>query len=200
MLSDFDRAHGLKSIALRYFYAACADLANEIGKDHTPETHLIPLVLDAVSGRRTTSLSSEPITKRPTAAAFGGDVGQRCRELLRETAGAHEIVIHAGSINRDHLHMLLSIRPSLSGARAVQYLKGRSSHKLLGEFASLRKRYWGQHVWARGYWVASSGNVTDEVMRYGRNTFRIRRRRNQTMTSRWSEAAEGGPIRLSAVI
>ena len=51
----------------------------------------------------------------------------------------------------------------LSVSRAVQYLKGRSSHKLLSEFGILRKRYWGQHLWARGYWVASSGNVTDEV-------------------------------------
>jgi putative transposase len=58
---------------------------------------------------------------------------------------------------------LLSIPPSLSVSRAVQYLKGRSSHKLLAEFASLRKCYWGQHLWARGYWVASSGNVTDKV-------------------------------------
>ena len=81
----------------------------------------------------------------------GGDVGQRCRELLRETARAHEIVVHAGSINRDHVHMLLSIPPSLSVSRAVQHLKGRSSHKLQSEFASLRKRYWGQHLWARGY-------------------------------------------------
>ena len=93
-------------------------------------------------------------------AVLGGDVGQRCRELLRETAQAHEIVIHAGSINRDHVHMLLSIPPHLSVSRAVQYLKGRSSHKLLSEFGALRKRYWGQHLWARGYWVASSGNVT----------------------------------------
>ena len=59
--------------------------------------------------------------------------------------------------------MLLSIPPSLSVSRAVQYLKGRSSHKLLSEFGILRKRYWGQHLWGRGYWVASSGNVTDEV-------------------------------------
>ena len=34
---------------------------------------------------------------------------------------------------------------------------------LLSEYKALRKRYWGQHLWARGYWVASSGNVTDEV-------------------------------------
>jgi len=73
------------------------------------------------------------------------------------------MVVHAGSINRDHVHMFLSIPPSLSVSRAVQYLKGRSSHKLLAEFASLRKRYWGQHLWARGYWVTSSGNVIDEV-------------------------------------
>jgi len=73
------------------------------------------------------------------------------------------MAIHAGSIDRDHVHMLLSIPPSLSASRAVQYLKGRSSHKLSSEFASLRKPYWGQHLWARGYWVVSIGNVTDEA-------------------------------------
>jgi putative transposase len=59
--------------------------------------------------------------------------------------------------------MLIGIPPQLSVSRAVQYLKGKSSHKLLSEYKSLRKQYWGQHLWARGYWVASSGNVTDEV-------------------------------------
>ncbi len=94
---------------------------------------------------------------------LGGDVGHRCRELLREIAQSKEIQIHAGSINRDHVHMLISIPPNLSMCRAVQYLKGKNSNKLLSEFKSLRKRYWGQHLWARGYWVSSSGNVTDEV-------------------------------------
>ena len=94
---------------------------------------------------------------------LGGDIGHRCRELLREIARSKEMQIHAGSINRDHVHLLLSIPPNLSVSRAVQYLKGKSSHKLLSEFKSLRKRYWGQHLWARGYWVSSSGNVTDEV-------------------------------------
>ena len=55
---------------------------------------------------------------------LGGDVGVRCRELLRETAMAHEMVIHAGSVNRDHVHMLLSIPPSLSVSRAVQLSEG----------------------------------------------------------------------------
>jgi putative transposase len=91
-----------------------------------------------------------------------GDVGLRCRELLREIARSQEMPIYAGSVNRDHVHLLIGIPPQLSVSR-VQFLKGKSSHKLLSEFPVLRKRYWGQHLWARGYWVASSGNVTDEV-------------------------------------
>lgn len=94
---------------------------------------------------------------------LGVDVGLRCRELLREITRSKEMIIYAGSINRDHVHMLIGIPPSLSVSRAVQFLKGKSSHKLLSEFRHLKKQYWGQHLWARGYWVATSGNVTDEV-------------------------------------
>jgi len=86
-------------------------------------------------------------------AVLVGDVGLRCRELLREIARSQEMVIYAGSISRDHVHLLVGIPPQLSVSRAVQYLKGKSSHKMLSEFPQLRKRYW----------VASSGNVTDEV-------------------------------------
>ena len=52
MLSDFDQAYGLRSISLRYFNAAGADPAGQLGERHDPETHLIPLVLQAASGRR----------------------------------------------------------------------------------------------------------------------------------------------------
>ncbi len=52
MLDDFGAAHGMRSIALRYFNAAGADPDGEIGESHDPETHLIPLVLDAASGCR----------------------------------------------------------------------------------------------------------------------------------------------------
>ena len=92
-----------------------------------------------------------------------GDVGLRCRELLRDIAMSKEMQIHAGSVNRDHIHLLISIPPNLSVSRAVQYLKGKSSHRLLSEYGHLNKRYWGQHLWARGYWVVSSGNVTVEA-------------------------------------
>jgi putative transposase len=73
-----------------------------------------------------------------SAVTLGFGAGNCCARR-RE----HEMVAHAGSINRDHVHILLSIPPSLSVSRAVQHLKGRSSHKLLSEFGILRKRYWG---------------------------------------------------------
>jgi UDP-glucose 4-epimerase len=52
ILEDFDRDFGLKSVSLRYFNAAGADPEGELGERHQPETHLIPLVLQAASGRR----------------------------------------------------------------------------------------------------------------------------------------------------
>lgn len=50
MLRDFDVAYGIKSVSLRYFNAAGADPDGEVGEDHSPETHLIPLVLNAAAG------------------------------------------------------------------------------------------------------------------------------------------------------
>jgi len=100
-----------------------------------------------------------------------GDVGLRARELLREISRSHEMSIHAGAINRDHVHLLLSIPPHLSVSCAVQYLKGKSSHKLLSEYQSLRKRYWGQHLWSRGYWWRP---VAMLPMKSGRSTSKIK--------------------------
>lgn len=52
VLADYERAYGLRSVCLRYFNAAGADPEGQLGERHEPETHLIPLVLQAASGRR----------------------------------------------------------------------------------------------------------------------------------------------------
>jgi len=64
----------------------------------------------------------------------------------------------------DHVHLFVSIPPQVTISRLVQWSKGETSHKLPGEFAHLRKAFWGQHLWARGYSCCISGNVTDEVI------------------------------------
>ena len=69
---------------------------------------------------------------------------------LKRGSRANEMTIYTGAINRDHVHMLISIPRHLSVSRTVQFLKGKSSHKLLSEYQLLRKRYRGQHLWVGG--------------------------------------------------
>ncbi|MEY3600941.1 MAG: UDP-glucose 4-epimerase GalE, partial [Armatimonadota bacterium] len=52
ILSDYDHAFGLKSVSLRYFNAAGADAKGRLGEDHTPEQHILPLIIDTALGRR----------------------------------------------------------------------------------------------------------------------------------------------------
>ena len=93
-----------------------------------------------------------------------GEVGVRVRELIRQICRDSEVEILKGHVSKDHVHLFVSIPPQLTISRFVQRIKGKSSYKLLQEFAHLRKVFWGRHVWARGYFCCSSGNVTDEVI------------------------------------
>jgi putative transposase len=61
--------------------------------------------------------------------------------------------------------MLLSCPPTYAPAKLVQFLKGRSSRLLQEEYRELKKRYWGQHLWARGYFCGTVGAVTEEMVR-----------------------------------
>lgn len=60
--------------------------------------------------------------------------------------------------------MFVSVPPHLAISKLVQYLKGKSSYKLMQENKQLSRMFWGRHLWARGYFVATSGNVTDEII------------------------------------
>ena len=78
-----------------------------------------------------------------------GRVAERARDLIRQSCQAREVVVIRGVVSPDHVHLLVSAPPRLAPSKLVQYLKGRSSRRLQDEFGELRKRYWGQHLWAR---------------------------------------------------
>ena len=105
-----------------------------------------------------------------------GDVGLRVREVIRQICREEEVDILKGHVSKDHVHLFASIPPQVTISRLVQRLKGKSSHSLLGEFAHLRKAFWGRHLWARGYFCCSSGNVTDEAIAAYIESSRTRRR------------------------
>ena len=93
-----------------------------------------------------------------------GEVGLRLRELIQKTCEAQEVHIVNGHVSVDHVHLLLSVPPNIAVSDLGQRLKGQSSRKMLDAFGELQRQFLGQHLWARGYFVASSGNVTDEII------------------------------------
>ena len=74
------------------------------------------------------------------------------------------VTIVSGALSCDHVHLFVDIPPHVSVSQFVQRAKGRSSRRIQQEFEHLRKRYWGQRFWARGYFSTTSGNITDDVI------------------------------------
>jgi putative transposase len=96
-----------------------------------------------------------------------GEVRLRVREIIKQVCAEMGVTIIHGLLSRDHVHMFVEIPPHIAVSQFVQRAKGRSSRKIQSEFEHIRKRFWGQRFWARGYFCTTSGNITDDViMRY----------------------------------
>jgi len=104
ILADFETAYGLKSVALRYFNAAGADPQARIGEAHEPETHLIPLALQAASGRR------------PALKVFGRDYDTRDGTCVRD-------YIHVDDLAQAHM---LALQYLWSGGASAAFNLGNS--------------------------------------------------------------------------
>jgi len=85
--------------------------------------------------------------------------------LLLQGCTASGITIIKGNIQLEHVHLLISTPSSLSVAQIMQYLKGRSSKKIQEKFHGLRKQFWGQHMWATGYFCRNVGTVTNDIIK-----------------------------------
>ena len=96
---------------------------------------------------------------------LAGEVKLRVRELIGQICQQHDLLIEQGHISKDHVHILVSAPTHMSASQIMQKIKGRSSRMLQQEFPHLKKRYWGQHIWARGYFCTTVGQVTDQMIR-----------------------------------
>jgi putative transposase len=92
------------------------------------------------------------------------EVGKRLIEIIRTICKNQDIKIITGVMNSDHVHLHLSIKPSISISKIAQLVKGISSNKIMQEFPDLQKKYWGRHFWARGYFVSSVGFIDNETI------------------------------------
>ena len=99
-----------------------------------------------------------------------GRIGIRTRDLIREICHSHNIQIIKGHISKDHIHLFISMPPHISVSKIVMYLKGKTSRKILMENPRLNRSFWGRHFWSRGFFVSTSGAITDEkIMAYIEN-------------------------------
>jgi len=94
-----------------------------------------------------------------------GGISLRVRELVRQTCEAFEIKILSGVVSKDHVHIVVSAPPNIAPSEIMRRIKGRSARKLFEEFPKLKKRYWGKHFWARGYFCVTVGQVTEEMIK-----------------------------------
>ena len=94
-----------------------------------------------------------------------GDVAVRVRELVRQTCEAFEIRILSGVVSKDYVHIVVSTPPNMAPSEIMRRIKGRSARKLFEEFPALKKRYWGKHFWARGYFCVSVGQMTEDMIK-----------------------------------
>jgi putative transposase len=94
-----------------------------------------------------------------------GDVALRVREWVRRTCEIFEIRILKGVVSKDHVHVLVSAPPMIARSEIMRRIKGHTSSKLFEEFPRLKKRYWGRHFWARGYFCVTVGQLTEEMIK-----------------------------------
>lgn len=93
-----------------------------------------------------------------------GEVRLRVREIIKQVCAELGVTIISGVLSADHVHMFVEIPPQIAVSDFVRRVKGRSSRKIQQEFEHIRKRFWGQRFWARGYFSTTSGNITDEII------------------------------------
>ena len=90
------------------------------------------------------------------------DIGK----ILRQLCDMKQVEIHEAEACPDHIHMLVSIPPSLSVSQFMGYLKGKSSLMIFDRHANLKYKYGNRHFWCRGYYVDTVGRNKERIAQY----------------------------------
>jgi putative transposase len=93
-----------------------------------------------------------------------GKVREDIREILKTLCGYKKVEIIEGAVKSDHVHLCVSIPPKQSISELVGYLKGKSALMIFDRHPEMGSKF-NRHFWARGYYVVTVGNVTEEAVR-----------------------------------
>jgi len=96
-----------------------------------------------------------------------GEIKAMVEQDIRQICQWKDVVIEEMSIQEDHIHLVCSIPPRISISDFMGILKGKSAIKIFKSYPNIKKKpYWGNHFWARGYFVNTVGIDEDMIRRY----------------------------------
>jgi putative transposase len=87
-------------------------------------------------------------------------------QIYRLSAQKDGVEVVEVSVQVDHVHLIVAIPPKYAVSQYMGFLKGKLALRLFDRFPQLRKRYWGQHVWSRGYCVSTVGLDENRIRKY----------------------------------
>jgi putative transposase len=91
--------------------------------------------------------------------------GREIQQLCKYKDGVEILEMN---IQSDHIHLVLSIAPKYAVSNVMGYLKGKLALRLFDQYEHLGKRYWGRHLWSRGYCVSTVGLDEERIRKYVR--------------------------------
>ena len=98
-----------------------------------------------------------------------GAIGEMVERDIRVLAGWREVEVKELSVRPDHVHLVCSIPPKVAVSKFMGLLKGKLAIKLFKSYPKMRQKpYWGNHFWARGYFVSTVGVDEEMIRRYVR--------------------------------
>lgn len=98
---------------------------------------------------------------------FKEGIGEYTKEqVIQLCKQKEEIEVLELNVQPDHVHLVVSIPPKYAVSEFMGYLKGKLALRLFQQYESLGRRYWGRHLWARGYCVSTIGLDEEKIRKY----------------------------------
>ena len=88
------------------------------------------------------------------------------QQIYRLSSQKDEVEVVEVNVQPEHVHLVVSIPPKYAVSDYMGFLKGKLALKLFDRYPQLRRRYWGQHVWSRGYCVSTVGLDEERIRKY----------------------------------
>ena len=112
-------------------------------------------------------------------SVFTKEVKDAVKEEIKKLCTWMRIEIIEGHVCKDHVHVCMAIPPKYAVSEVIGTIKGKTAIRLFRKFPELRKKYWGNHFWSRGYYTNTVGKNEDMIKAYIKDQDKLDRMENQ---------------------